>query len=159
MARSRKFIVSQDVADLNPQALHAVSTGCPGANLSFHVVGCKRDKGIGNHETEASLQNNVIQLAKLNGWMVHAERPAWSNDGYCTPIQGDAGWLDLVLAHEARGIVMVWELKSETGRVSPEQKIWIRTLKACKMDVRVYYPHDWDTIFKILTFQEPLIRE
>jgi hypothetical protein len=52
--------------------------------------------------SEAELQQNVIDMAHVFGWLVHAERPAMRADGtWRTPIQGDKGfptwcWLEAV---------------------------------------------------------------
>jgi hypothetical protein len=76
--------------------------------------------------SESELQGAVIELAHTSGWLVHHTRAARSRKGWRTPIQGDAGFCDLVLAKN--GCVLFAELKSERGRVSPEQQAWIRAL-------------------------------
>lgn len=77
---------------------------------------------------EAILQSKVIQIATMNGWMVHHSRAVQTADGrWMTAIQGDAGFPDLVLAHHDRGLLML-ELKSDAGRLSPGQKAWQRNL-------------------------------
>lgn len=77
---------------------------------------------------ERILQDKVIQIARMNGWMVHHSRAVQQADGrWLTAIQGDAGFVDLVLAHSQRGVLFL-ELKSEAGRLSPGQKAWQRNL-------------------------------
>ena len=77
---------------------------------------------------EAILQDKVIHLAKMNGFMVQHSRPVKQADGrWLTAIQGDAGFPDLVLAHAERGVLFL-ELKSDTGRLSPGQTAWRRNL-------------------------------
>ena len=79
--------------------------------------------------TEADFQAQVIHLARLYGWLVHHTRPAQNRDGtWSTPITGDVGFPDLVLAHPERGVLFL-ELKTETGAVSEGQRRWLRTLK------------------------------
>ena len=57
-----------------------------------------RDVGKVFKINEAALQNAVIELAKLYGWKVHHTRPAQMPSGkWATPIQGHAGFPDLVL--------------------------------------------------------------
>jgi hypothetical protein len=110
-------------------------------------------KSILNKESEANFQDKIIQLATLAGWMVHAERPAWSAKGYRTPIQGNAGWSDLVLCKPPRLIIA--ELKRESGKVSPDQEDWIISLGGCQgVEVYLWRPSDFDRIKQILGVQE-----
>ena len=77
---------------------------------------------------EAILQEKVITIARMNGFMVQHSRPVQTAQGrWLTAIQGDAGFPDLVLAHTHRGVLFV-ELKSDTGRLSPGQTAWRRNL-------------------------------
>lgn len=72
--------------------------------------------------TERDLQDVVIQTAQLYGWMVTHFRPAKTDRGWRTPLEGDAGFPDLVLARG--GEVLIVELKSQRGKVSPMQELW-----------------------------------
>lgn len=77
---------------------------------------------------EKILQDKVIQIAKMNGFMVQHSRAVQQADGrWLTAIQGDAGFPDLVLAHTHRGVLFV-ELKSDTGKLTPGQMAWRRNL-------------------------------
>jgi len=100
--------------------------------------------------SEAQLQDAIIELAQRLGWRAHAERPAWSAKGYRTPIQGDAGFPDLVLARLPRLVLI--ECKSETGRLSPEQQAWKAEFgdenvgipaRAFMFEYYVARPRDW----------------
>ena len=73
--------------------------------------------------SEAELQQSVVQMAHLHGWLVHHGRPARTANGWCTPITGDVGFPDLVLVRE--GIIIFCELKSAKGRISTQQKKWL----------------------------------
>ena len=98
--------------------------------------------------SERDFQNTVIELAKLNGWLVHAERHAMKKDGsWITPIQGDAGFVDLVLVRDR---VIFAELKSEKGKVSDAQWGWIDALRMVGKEVYIWRPSDWDEIVEIL---------
>lgn len=100
--------------------------------------------------TEAEFQQKVIDVARMYGWKVFHARPARFADGrVATHFTGDAGFPDLVLAHVKRGIVFA-ELKSETGRTSPEQLEWIETMRA-HMEAYVWRPADWPQILRRLT--------
>lgn len=95
--------------------------------------------------TEAQFQSAVIDLAHYRGWLVHHTRAARTEKGWRTPIQGDAGFCDLVLARA--GVVLLVELKAEKGRLSPEQKRWASQLG---FRYRCWYPKDMPKIVKEL---------
>lgn len=79
------------------------------------------------HLTEVQLQEMIIARAKALGWHVHHTRPARRIDGsWSTPIQGDAGFVDLVLARNGR--VLLVEVKAEKGRLSKVQAKWLTEL-------------------------------
>ena len=103
---------------------------------------------IAESMSEAELQDNIIALAKLLGWLVHAQRPARTKDGrWMTPIQGDAGFPDLVLARrrDGRRQIIYAELKSETGKATPEQQEWLDLLGGC-----LWRPSDYETVESLL---------
>lgn len=75
---------------------------------------------------EAEFQQAVIDIAKLRGWRVAHFRPARTAKGWRTPVQGHAGFPDLVLAR--RGRVLFIELKSDKGRITADQLAWAKEL-------------------------------
>lgn len=98
--------------------------------------------------SEAHLQDAVIQLATLHGWLVMHTRPGRTGAGaWTTPIQGDPGFPDLVFAR--RGTVLFVELKSDRGRLTRDQEAWAAALQTSI----VWRPADWidGTIGKALT--------
>lgn len=105
-------------------------------------------------ELESGFQAAVIDLAQLRGWLVHHARPARTNDGWRTPISGNAGFPDLVLARSGR--LVVAELKSARGVVSSFQQSWLDCLGAVSRasagvaEVHVWRPADWDEIERTL---------
>jgi hypothetical protein len=102
--------------------------------------------------SEAQLQEHVIEAARINGWLIHHVRPAWTAKGYRTPVQGDVGFVDLVLLHWRKGIIFA-ELKRQKGRLGPRQRDWLDGLAAYASDrVGVYLvrPSDIDLIDEIL---------
>ena len=102
--------------------------------------------------TEAQLQQQIIDLARLYGWRVAHFRPAWSRDGKrcMTAVQADgAGWPDLTLVKGSRLIFA--ECKSDTGKVSQAQQEWLDALKKTKAEVYLWRPADWLTLQEILT--------
>ena len=91
---------------------------------------------------EAQFQRTVIELAQLLGWRVHAERPAQTQSGrWSTPIQGDRGFPDLILARDGRLVAL--ELKSQAGRIGPGQVEWIEAFAAAGATARIVRPSDW----------------
>lgn len=91
--------------------------------------------------TEAEFQQKVIDYAHWNHWLVAHFRPAQTGKGWRTPMQGDPGFLDLVLAR--RGVVIFAELKREGKDPTPAQVRWISAIGA---KARVWRPSDWPTI-------------
>ena len=95
-----------------------------------------------NTLSEADLQQSVVQMAHLYGWLVHHGRPARTTNGWCTPITGDTGFPDLVLVREGR--IIFCELKSARGRISPQQKRWLKQLSDNYLvKAVVWRPRDW----------------
>lgn len=94
---------------------------------------------------EKALQNAVVELAKLYGWRVHHTRPAQMPSGkWATPIQGHAGFPDLVLVRPPE--ILFVELKSAIGRTSPQQDEWLADLTASGVEVHLWRPRDITTI-------------
>lgn len=76
---------------------------------------------------EEELEDNVLQLAKLLGWVAVHHRPARTADGgWRTAIKGQKGFPDLVLARD--GQVLFRELKRQKGKPTAEQEIWLEAL-------------------------------
>lgn len=70
--------------------------------------------------TEADFLRQVTDLADIYGWRWVHFRPARTQHGWRTPVSGPlgAGWPDLVLVRDR---VIFAELKTDTGKVRPEQ--------------------------------------
>ena len=95
---------------------------------------------------EAEFQNQIIELAHLYHWRVMHARPARTTKGWRTPIQGDRGFPDLVLAKN--GCVIFWELKTDKGEPTPDQLAWLEALGESdeRIQVGLRRPSDWDAI-------------
>jgi len=90
---------------------------------------------------EKALQNAVIELAHYYGWLVHHTRAVQMPSGkWATPIQGDAGFPDLVLVKGHHTIFV--ELKSAIGRTSEGQDRWIAALQEAGQEVHIWRPKD-----------------
>ena len=106
--------------------------------------------------TESQFQQQVIQLAKLRGWLVHHTRPARIKvqgvETYRTPIAGHAGFPDLVLAR--RGRVIYAELKAQAGQLREDQIRWRDAM--CPPERQAFCgwflwrPSDWAQIERVL---------
>lgn len=103
---------------------------------------------------EEAFEDLVIEYARLRGWLVHVERRARSEKGWRTPIKGDAGFPDLVLARA--GQLVLVELKAQKGRVSAGQSHWLDALNPRREglpfgnEVHVWRPSDWPEIMEAL---------
>lgn len=91
-------------------------------------------------ETEAQFQARVVAYAKAAGWMVYHTFDSRKSE---------PGFPDLVMV---RGEDMVCaELKSEAGRLKPEQAQWIAALGAVEdVDAFVWRPSNWDELMEVL---------
>jgi hypothetical protein len=102
--------------------------------------------------TENDLLLQIIDLGHLYGWKIAHFRPAMKKDGtWVTPVSADGkGFPDLVMVKQSRLIFA--ELKSDTGKLSPEQQVWIDAL-TCSMRCEVYIwkPENFTEIQEILT--------
>lgn len=90
--------------------------------------------------TEDQLQSVVIDLAHLRGWKVMHTRPAWSKGHMATPLQGDPGFPDLVIARRFYVTLFV-ELKTEKGKLTPDQENWRLALPGWHL----WRPSDWSS--------------
>jgi hypothetical protein len=96
--------------------------------------------------TEAELQRVIVDAAALGGWRVAHFPPSRSHrGGHLTAGAYDAvrGWPDLVLIRDR---LIVLELKSARGRVTPEQAAWLDAFTAAGIDTRTVRPADLDAL-------------
>jgi hypothetical protein len=89
---------------------------------------------------EASFQAAVVELAILRKWLVH-----YNSDSR----RATAGLPDLILLRPPR--LVIAELKTEKGRLSPEQAAWLAGLAKCPgVEAFVWRPRDMDEIEGVL---------
>lgn len=101
------------------------------------------DVVVAVRQSEATHQVKVINLLHKYGWLVHAERPAWSKKGWSTPIQGDPGWFDIAAIHPVKHEVLLLELKTDSGKLSAFQEKWIMAANQCPgVKVLIVRPQD-----------------
>lgn len=100
--------------------------------------------------TEAQFQQAVINIAQYSGWLVTHFRPALTKSGrWATAIQGHKGFPDLVLAKGWN--VIIAELKTNKGKLSPEQVKWATEIGPI---YRLWRPQDWKEIYIELSTEE-----
>ena len=108
---------------------------------------------------ERAFQDALVDYARLRNWRLAHFRPARTEKGWRTPMQGDAGFPDLVLLRAPR--LVFAELKSDTGRLTPAQREWIDELARQRdawdvldphppVEVYVWRPGDWPRIEEVL---------
>ena len=94
--------------------------------------------------SEAQLQDAIVELAGMLGYMVAHFRPAKTEKGWRTAGSYDAaGFPDLVLAGRSR--VLFIECKSDRGRVSMEQAEWMDQLEWTPGEVYLWRPEHWNS--------------
>jgi hypothetical protein len=99
--------------------------------------------------TEAEWQAQLIQFARLRGWLVAHFRPALTSRGWRTPVTADgAGFPDLVMVRDR---VVVAELKSEHGQVSASQRRWLDALAVSKAEHYLWRPSSWPEVERVLS--------
>ena len=101
---------------------------------------------ISSQLSEKEWQQVVTETATWYGWTYYHSRPAIMKSGkWATALEGLAGFPDLVLVHETRGLVFA-ELKSEKGRLSHKQQRWIDLLRLAGQEVYVWKPSDFGEV-------------
>src|SRR5688572_2816806 len=95
--------------------------------------------------TESAFQRQVMALGKLFGWRACHFLPGMNRRGqWRTAVQGQGnGFPDVVLVRDRVSWV---ELKTDTGRLTPEQEDWAACLSAAGQEVYLWRPRDWPTI-------------
>lgn len=92
---------------------------------------------------EVVLQDNVVKMAQSLGYKVHYARKsaAEGKDGRWRGLS-PMGWPDLFMVKN--GHAWAVELKSQEGRVTPEQEAWLAVLgRVPGISVAVWRPSDW----------------
>jgi hypothetical protein len=100
--------------------------------------------------SEAEWQEQFIQLAHALGWEHNFTRRTIGRGGRWTTATSKKGWPDLTLWNERQRRTMYVELKTETGRLSPEQEACLRSLTAAGNEVHVWRPSDLDEAHRAL---------
>lgn len=89
--------------------------------------------------SERAFQNQVVQLAEMYGWLVFHNPDSR---------MVRAGLPDLILIHDK--CVIFAELKTDGGRLRPDQVVVIRKLQAAGQHVFLWRPRHFNTIKNVL---------
>jgi hypothetical protein len=107
--------------------------------LRIDTAAPKRHPAI--EETEAQFQRKVRQLATLTGWRSYHTRDSR---------RSDPGFPDLVLVNAKQARTIFAELKTQTGRLTEHQKLWLASLADAGQETALWRPADLDDIKQIL---------
>jgi hypothetical protein len=88
--------------------------------------------------TEREWQTQVVEAARLLGWSVYHTHDSR---------RSEPGWPDLALVRDR--LVMA-ELKTDTGRVSDDQRRWLDMLDAAGVETYLWRPKDMDEVLSVL---------
>jgi hypothetical protein len=98
--------------------------------------------------SESAWQSQFIDMAHLFGWRLAHFRPAKTQRGWRTPVQGDGkGWPDNVLVRER---VIFVELKRVGGKLSTEQQEWQDWLEQAGQECYVWTIDDMEQAVEVL---------
>lgn len=90
-------------------------------------------------ETEAHFQAGVLRLAGMLGWLpFHTFDSRRSNPGFP----------DLFLVRRERAIAA--ELKSERGKATADQELWLAALSGAGIEAYLWRPSQWQAITETL---------
>lgn len=110
-------------------------------------------RGITRSMNEAEWQKQVLDTARMFGWRCVHWRPLLTKHGWRTPIQGDGeGWPDLTLV---RDTILFVELKTDTGDLSVDQRLWLLALEAAGCETAVWRPRDAEAVMQRLARRRP----
>lgn len=94
-------------------------------------------------QTEKQWQAEVVRAARLLGWTAYHTHDSR---------RSEPGWPDLALVRDR--LVMA-ELKTDTGRISPDQQRWLDLLDRAGIETYVWRPRDIDDVLAVLKRRRP----
>jgi len=147
----------------NPDLAKANTTGITPAQIAELGVGLggfeRWQLSQDRQESETSFQQRVIKFLHGNSWKVLVTGVArirkGGKDTYVTPYRADGkGFCDIFAVHSS-GKMLALEIKSRTGKASPEQVEWLLALSKCGAITHVVTPDNWPEIQKIISEVNP----
>lgn len=99
---------------------------------------------------ESQFASQVESILNVFGWTWKHDLPALRQSGrWATAVRGSIGFPDYIAVRGQR--IVCAELKSDKGRLSAEQKMWIHLLnESGRVEVYVWRPADLSQIAEIL---------
>jgi VRR-NUC domain-containing protein len=95
---------------------------------------------IGGQMTERELRQSIVRAAREFGWRVYF---TWSS------MHSPAGFPDLCMVRGDR--LLFAELKTDKGKVTPDQQAWVDELRASgRCEVHLWRPADIEDAYKVL---------
>jgi len=95
--------------------------------------------------TEKEFLAQVLELLTLNGWLLVDHQFEQAHYAKRT----SKGRPDILAIRAPR--VLFAEIKSEKGKLSPHQKLWLMELEQCPgVEVYCWRPSMWDDIVRVL---------
>ena len=99
-------------------------------------------------QPEKLFMNKIVRAAAAFGFS-----PYHTHDSR----RSHPGWPDLVLIDPLKQKRVIFaEIKTEKGKVTPEQQWWINSLVACGQEAYIWRPSQWDDIIATLREINPL---
>ena len=89
--------------------------------------------------TETEFRTKVVKRARELGWVVYY----WYDTRMASTRKNTSGFPDLILVG---GRFLIRELKTDKGKIRPEQVECMSLLADAGVDVGVWRPKDWDLI-------------
>ena len=105
--------------------------------------------------SEATWQEQLLDLAHLLGWRHRHVRRSIGKGKKWTTATNVKGWPDAVLWSERQQRIIFVELKSETGKPTPEQVEVLASLEKAGQEVYLWRPSDLETAKAILQGPRP----
>ena len=105
--------------------------------------------------TEAEFQQQVIDLAHLYGWHVNHTRRSIGKHGRWVTATSCRGFPDLTTWNPRQLRFLFAELKTEKGRVTPDQHDVLASMAETGIEVYVWRPSDFDVIQAVLKGPRP----
>ena len=105
---------------------------------------------LADDASEKLFQERIIKLAKVKGWLVFHTPPFSPRNGVWRSAGKGFPDLCLICAEGRRGMIFA-ELKTQKGKLSPEQEDWGVALVKAGAEYYVWRPADWSTIETRLT--------
>ena len=96
--------------------------------------------------SERDLREQIRDLCKFFGWRMYF---SW------TSLHSPGGFPDLVLVRDS--VILAVELKSEKGKLTPEQEEWLLALSKAGVKTFIWRPSDWDNIVSTLQHDKAII--